>query len=296
MAIRITQNQLTSQFNRDVQSLYSKMARSQQQVSDGRRITTPSDDPVGTGQVLGFDAQLSDVQRYQANVSDSMGFLGAADSALNSVTGALQAIYEKAVQAANDTNGLQDRASIAAEMQQLKEVVRDGLNAQHGDSYIFGGTATGSEPFPAPANNYVGSAANVMSRRVGMNQTVDVSVLGTDITGANGPASMLQQIDDLILDVQGANTPGIQAGITNMQTHIDGALNVRTQLGARTARLEVMQSRLELTQERLMSARSDVADVDTAEAYMKYTQQQTMYEAALAAGTRIMKTSILDFI
>jgi flagellar hook-associated protein 3 FlgL len=294
MAIRVTQNQIASQFNLDVSSIYARMAKTQQQLSDGRRITQPSDDPFGTGQVLGFDTQIADIKRFQANVGDSIGFMNAADSALDSVTSALQGIYEKAVQAANGTNGLQDLQSIATEIQQLKEVVRDGLNAQHGDSYIFGGTATGSEPFPAPANAYVGTN-NTMSRRVGQNQSIQLNVPGDAIVGPNG-TNTLDVIDQLILDVGANNVAGIQAAIASIQTQTDMALNVRTQLGATTSRLEVMQTRLDLTEERLLAARSDVADVDAAEAYMRFTQQQTMYQAALAAGTRIMQTSILDFI
>jgi flagellar hook-associated protein 3 FlgL len=294
MAIRITQNQIASQFNMDVQSIYSRMARSQQQLSDGRAITKPSDDPFGTGQILGFDTQLADVNRYQENVADSIGFMNAADSALDSVTTALQAIREKALQAANGTNGMSDLQSIATEIQQLKEVVRDGMNAQHGDAYIFGGTATGAAPFPSPANAYIGTN-NVMSRRVGQGQSVQINVPGDSVVGPNG-ANTLDIIDQLVIDIQTNTFAGIQAQTALIETQTNVALDVRTQLGARTARLEVLQGRLDLTEERLLAARSEVADVDSAEAYMEFTQQQTMYQAALAAGTRIMQTSILDFI
>jgi flagellar hook-associated protein 3 FlgL len=294
MAIRITQNQIASQFNMDVQSIYSRMSRSQQQISDGRAVTRPSDDPFGTGQILGFDTQLADVTRYQENVAESVGFMNAADSALDSVTTALQAIREKALQAANGTNGMSDLQSIATEIQQLKEVVRDGLNAQHGDVYIFGGTATDAAPFPSPANAYVGTT-NVMSRRVGQGQSVQINVPGDAVVGPTG-TNTLDIIDQLVLDIQTNTLPGIQAQLALVETQTNVALDVRTQLGARTARLEVLQGRLDLTEERLLAARSEVADVDSAEAYMEFTQQQTMYQAALAAGTRIMKTSILDFI
>lgn len=294
MAIRVTQNQVAAQFNMDVQSIYGRMAKSQQQLSDGRRITSPSDDPFGTGQVLGFDTQLSDVRRFQENVAGSIGFMNAADSALDSVTSALQAIYEKAIQASNGTNGLADMQSLATEIQQLKEVVRDGLNAQHGDAYIFGGTATGAPPFPTGSNNYAGTA-NTMSRRVGQGQSVQINVPGDAIVGPNG-ANTLDEIDALITDIQAQNYAGVQGRIGALQAATDQALGVRTQLGATAARLEVLQTRLDLTEERLLAARSEVADVDAAEAYMEFTQQQTMYQAALAAGTRIMQTSILDFI
>jgi flagellar hook-associated protein 3 FlgL len=294
MAIRITQNQLASQFTNDVNSIYTRLAKSQQQVSDGRRITKPSDDPFGTGQVMGFDTQLADVRQYQANVADSMSFMNAADAALDSVTSALQKIREKALQAANGTNGTADRASIATEIQQLKEIVRDGMNAQHGDAYIFGGTATNGAPYAGPGNAYAGNG-NVMSRRVSQGQSVQLNVPGTAVLGPDG-TNTLDVIDQLVTDINANNWAGISAGAGAIVTQTDQALNIRTQLGAAASRLETLQTRLDLTEERLIGARSEVADVDAAEAYMQFQQQQTMYQAALAAGTRIMQTSILDFI
>ena len=294
MAIRITQNQLASQFTNDVNSIYTKLARSQQQVADGRRITKPSDDPFGTGQVLGCDRQLEDTRRYQSNVTDSISFLNAADSALDSVTSALQKIREKTLQAQNGSNGPADRASIALEIQQLKEVVRDGMNAQYGDTYVFGGTATTAAPYGGPGNNYAGNA-NTMSRRIGPNQSVQINVAGTSVLGPNG-TNTLDAIDQLVLDITAGNNAGMSTGATAIVAATDQALNMRTQLGATTSRLETLQSRLDLTEERLLAARSEVADVDGAEAYMEFQQHQTMYQAALAAGTRIMQTSILDFI
>ena len=295
MAIRITQNSIASAFTSDVQSIYTRMSRSQQQLSDGRRITRPSDDPFGTGQVMGFDAQLSDVHRYQTNTADSIRFMDAADSALDSITSALQHIREKAVQAANGTNGFADLQSIATEVQQIKEVIRDAINLQHGDEqYIFGGTATNTTPYPSPANLY-GGTATTMQRRIGPGQTVQINVPGSQVLGPNG-ANALDDIDQLITDIQGGNVPGIQAGITAMTSDLDRVLDVRTQLGASRSRLEVVQTRLDLTEQRLLEARTGVADVDAAEVMVEFNQQQTMYQAALAAGTRIMQTSILDFI
>jgi flagellar hook-associated protein 3 FlgL len=295
MAIRITQNSIASAFTADVQSIYTRMSRSQQQLSDGRRITRPSDDPFGTGQVMGFDAQLADVHRFQANAADSIRFMDAADSALDSITGALQHIREKAVQAANGTNGFSDLQSIATEVQQIKEVIRDAINLQHGDEqYIFGGTATNTTPYAAPGNLYAGTA-NTMQRRIGPGQTVQINVPGDQVLGPNG-ANTFDDIDQLIADIQGGNTAGIQTGITTLTSALDRVLDVRTQLGASRSRLEVVQTRLDLTEERLLAARTEVADIDPAEVMVEFNQQQTMYQAALAAGTRIMQTSILDFI
>lgn len=294
MAIRITQNSIARNFNADIQDIYSRMAKSQQQITDGRRISRPSDDPFGAGQVMGFDTQLADVRRFQANANESMDFMNAADSALDSVTSALQRIREKATQAINGTNNPADLQNIATEIMQLKEVVRDGLNAQHGEQFIFGGTASDTPPFPSGSNNYAGTG-NAMNRRIGPGQSVQINVPGDAVLGPNG-TNTLDVIDQLVADITGGNSTGMSAGLASVIAQTNQALDVRTQLGASVSRLETTQARLGISEERLLAARSEVADVDPTEAYLEFTQQQTMYQAALAAGTRIMQTSILDFI
>ena len=132
-------------------------------------------------------------------------------------------------------------------------------------------------------------------RRIGQGQNVQVNVPGDLVLGPNG-ANTLDVVDQLILDIQAGNQAGMTTGLASLVTQTDLALDVRTQLGATTSRLEVTQARLDLTEERLLAARTEVADVDSTEAFLEFSQQQTMYQAALAAGTRIMQTSILDFI
>jgi len=294
MAIRITQNAISNRFQTDVQSIYAKMAKSQQQISDGKRVTRPSDDPAGAGRIIDFDAQIVDVQRYQSSIKDAIGVLDTQDTSLDTITTALSTIRTKALQAKNDTNNLSDRASIAQEITQLKEVIRDAMNAQHAGAYVFSGTGSATQPYPAPANAYAGTN-NVVSKLVGPNQTVATEISGETVLNPQ-PGNTFDIIDQLVLDIQGGISAGIDTGIVALDGEIDRTLNVRTDIGARTSRLETMGDRMGLAEERLKSARSEVADVDAAEAYMNFTIQQNMYQASLAAGTRMLKTTILDFI
>lgn len=292
MTIRITQQQLNGAFSTDLQSIQARLYETQRQVTTGQRLARPSDDPTAMAQMLGYDTQLVDLDRYQANAANSISMIDTADSALDTVTSALQRVRELTIQAANASTGNNDRAAIATELAQLKGVIQGALNTRHGDVYVFGGTATSVPPFVT--NAYTGTATS-MTRRVGENQTVAINIAGDIAVGANG-SNTLDAIDQLITDVTTNNLAGIQGGITTITAKTDVAIDARTRLGAISARLELVQDRLSRTQERVLQARSDVADVDMADAYMRFTQQQSMYEAALAAGTRIMKTSILDFL
>ena len=304
MSVRITHNQIALQFQNDVASVYEAMARTQRQISTGERIERPSDDPFGTSQVLGFDAQIADVEQYQDNVDDAMGFLDTADAALDGVGKALERIRQLVVQASSETNDASARASIAAEITQLKEAVRDSINGQFGDRYMFSGTATGTEPYPAPGNAYAGNLVT-MNRRVSPGLSISLNIPGEQVLGlttgaAPGQLSTLDLIDQIVGDI----TTGTPASLNQLRTadldaldaRFDQVLQQRTQLGATRARLESTSLQLQDLEERLRDSRSNIADTDMAEAIMQFNNQQTMYQAALSAGTRILNTTILDFI
>lgn len=294
MAMRITQNMMATRFQNDVQSIYERMARTQQQLSDGRRIVQPSDDPIGTGKVIGFDAQLADVRQYATNVRDSIGFMGSADAALGQAGDTLQRIRELMVKASNGVNSPADLNSIAAEITQLKDGLRSAVNARHGSQYIFSGTASDQAPYAGPANAYSGTG-NVMSRRIGDGQSVQINLSGETVMGV-APANTLDLIDQMVADLQANSTAALPGYLGGLDTAIDRVLDSRTQLGAAAQQLEATGDRLAVVEERLLAARTEVADIDLAEAYSRFTMQQTMYQAALSSGSRMMQTSILDFI
>jgi flagellar hook-associated protein 3 FlgL len=112
--------------------------------------------------------------------------------------------------------------------------------------------------------------------------------------------SMLDMVDRLVFDL----TTGTPATLNELRTdgldaldlHIDNVLQERSNTGARVNRLEVTEAQLGDLEARLTEARSNIADVDMARAYVEFESHSTMYQSALAAGSRIMQTSILDFL
>lgn len=304
MAIRVTQNQMSASFQGDLQHVMSTMARTQREISTGQKIQNPSDDPFGASQVIGFDAQLADVESYKANVSHALGFLNTADSALDGVGKSMQRIRDLVVQASNGTNDQAALDSIATEITQLKEAVRDSINGRFGAEYLFSGTTSGTTPYPAPGNAYAGNGTT-MNRRVSPGLSIAMnmdgpSVLGTTTGALPGQMATFDLIDQIVSDIQ-TGSPASLSQLRNgdlaaLDARFDQVLQARTTLGSTASRLETTQDQLGDLEERLMQARSNIADVDMAKTYVEFQNQQSMYKAALAAGTRIMQTSILDYI
>lgn len=304
MTSRVTDSQTVSAFLNNIGRTHSRMSELQQQLSSGRAFATAADDPFTAGRVVGIDAQLQEIKQFQENVTDSLGVLGVEDSALDSIGGSLQRVRDLVQQAVNGTVSDTDRTAIATEIQQLKETIRSSANVRYGNTYLFGGTNTTTAPFPAPGNMYVGTST-LMTRRVAPDQQVTVNLDGSSIFGTTtgllpSEMSTFDMLDQIVSDLTVGGTAGIDElrtdGLNALSAHIDNVLEQRSNLGATAAKLEQTQQQLADMEDRMTSTRTKLADADMAKAYMEYQSQSTMYQSALAAGARMMKTSLLDFL
>lgn len=307
MPARITQSHMYNVFLNDLNNVQAKLARTQSQLSSGRRIERISDDPVGAAQTLSFDAQLSDVKQFQQNVSSAQGFVNTSHAALGGALEALQRVRTLTLQAANGTYSNADLDAMAAEVTQLKEVIRDRANTKYGSQYVFSGTATATEPYPStPPTNVSQGNASALNRRVGPGGLqVSINVAGATVFDnvAGAPAGLddlFTLLDQVAADMQ-SGTPAARANLQGqdlqaIDVHFDWMVQQRASLDATASRLNVTAEQLSSLEERLTDARSQVVNVDAAKAYVEFQSNQMMYESALAAGSRIMRTSILDFI
>lgn len=126
----------------------SKVNYTQQQISLGKRIISPSDDPAGSVQLLDLSQAISRLDQFQANNDYAQNRLGLSESTLQSVTSNLQRVRELAVQGFNDVNTPTDKQSIAQEMYQRLDEVLALANTKDGNGdYLYAGFNTQTKPF-----------------------------------------------------------------------------------------------------------------------------------------------------
>ncbi|MDF3882448.1 flagellar hook-associated protein FlgL [Cupriavidus basilensis] len=185
----------------------------QQQLGTGRRILTPSDDPVGATRAL-VVAQSSAVNdqyatsRKQANIN-----LATEDSTLKSVTTAIQNIQTLVVQAGNSTMSDADRASVATQLEANYNQLLGLANGDDGNgNFLFAGFQSQSPPFSkdsAGAVQYSGDSGQ---------QLLQVDVARQLATGDNGR--------DIFLSVQSTATYVASAKSGNTGTGTYSAITV----------------------------------------------------------------------
>ena len=147
--MRMTNNILINNVKRNISRNIYQLSKQDNMLATGKRISKPSDDPIGIVDSLRLSSRLRENAQFQSNVSDAISWLESSDSALGSVNTILQRVYELVVQTVNGTLGPDDRQKTRLEIEELRGEIIDIANTTYGDRYIFGGKDTKVKPYDA---------------------------------------------------------------------------------------------------------------------------------------------------
>jgi flagellar hook-associated protein 3 FlgL len=154
--MRISTAQIFDRGVDNIERQQSAMSRNQERIASGRRILTPSDDPVGAAQTVTVTHAKDRLAQYGANISAAKDMLAQNDSVLSQVEDVLQSVRTLAVQGANGSLSDSDRRSVAADVSQRLQQLLALANSRDGDGgYLFAGFASGTEPFALDATGAV---------------------------------------------------------------------------------------------------------------------------------------------
>ncbi len=139
-----------------MQRLQAALDVTQRQISTGRRLLTPSDDPVAASRALEFRESLARLEQFERNAGMAANRLAQEESALNSVKNGLQRVRELALQANNATQSNESRQLIAVEIrEQLENLIQLANQRDGSGSYMFSGNLEEAEPVSRMGASFV---------------------------------------------------------------------------------------------------------------------------------------------
>lgn len=287
--MRITNKVLVKGYLSDLNVNLQNMKKYQEQLSSGREIRRPSDDPFKVARAMELSTAISANERYKSNIDEGIGWLETTDKALGQINDALQRVRELTVQGSSDTYDAAQRKSIQKEIDQLKEQIVQIGNTAYDGRYIFGGDKTTNQPF---ANNsgtvtYTGSA-NGLVREFSQGVTMDVATTGDKLM------NIFSVLTDISNDLGSDKSPGDH--LVELDTEIDNILNLRAEVGSKSNRLNAMNDKNEEETYNMTELLSKTEDIDIAEKVMEYKVMESIYTASLQTGAKILQPSILDFL
>lgn len=290
---------MSDNFLCDLTAARMRLAKAQAQLSSGKRLKFPSDDPVGAGVALRLRSSLVEVGQYQKNTKEALNWLDVTETALGSAVSILQRARELAVYGANGTLPQSSLEAIAAEVDQLLDHLVQVANTTYGPRYVLGGHKTMAAPFtlnllPVPQVVYNGDGGMIV-REIGVGISTTINVPGDEVFINNGDS--FDALIGLAQDLRAGDTVNIsQVRVGELDQCIDWVLAVWSRVGAERNRLELTDDRLKNIDLSLSSLLGETEDVDFARAFMELNIEENAYRTALATGARIIQPSLVDFL
>lgn len=290
MPNRITQASTTAVTLRGLQGSLGRVQSLQEQLSSGKRITRPSDDPAGTAASMQLrTAQTADDQ-YQRNSDTARGRLAVADSALTQLSDRVIKVRELMIASRSGALSNDGRAALSAQVDAIRTEVVSLYNSTYLDRPVFGGSVPGVQAVDPATGTYLGNDA-ALEARISSDATIRVDVKGSDAAADVLPAA-LAAVAASVTGAAGATTADFTA-IDDAFSKLQRAMG---DVGARAARVETTNNLVETHRLDLVSRISENEDVDLPETIMNLQAQQVGYQAALGAASKILQKSLLDFL
>ena len=306
--MRVTQSMLSNNMLLNLNKSYGKMSKLQDQINSGSKITRPSDDPVVAVNGMGYRRDLAKVEQYTRNMITANNWLDSSDESLNQVGEQMKRVRELVIQAANDTNTPEEREKIKMEIDQIRQQIQDVGNTNIGGSYLFSGTNT-NQPLFTPA---AGGGKEINPALNAPNEAVNIEIYDDIQIQVNTPGKdlfkntddMMGKISDLLGDPSktGQEIGDMLGGISASSTSDDitamhnKVLEAQADVGARQNRVEMMENRLGIREVSVTKQLRDTESVDYSKAITEMVTNESIHQAALSVGAKIIQQTLVDFI
>ncbi len=270
-----------------------------EELSTGRRVNLPSDDPAAFASDIQNQAEQSSVDQYLQNTSNLEGLFQTADSTLSSVVSSLNQAISLGTEGANGTQSLSDQQALAAQVQSIQQQMVQLANTSYQGSYIFAGTASTTKPFTldstqADGVTYNGNT-NTNSAQIADGRDIQTNVPGSQIfLASNG--NVFLSLQQLVTALNNGDTTAIGDATTALGTALNSVSEQREFYGSAGQELTSNQTFLQQEQVNLQSQETTLVGADMAQAATDLSQATTTHDAALAALAKVIPTSLLDYL
>ena len=300
--MRITQRSIATTSLQGLNRNLEAIGKLQQQLTSGKTINKPSDDPTGTNAAMQTRQELAGAGQYARNITDGIGMLDATDSALQNMIKQVQNVRALTVKGLND-GALSEggRVAIATEVSGIRSSLLGLSNTTVQGQPLFGGVTGGSTAYDATTGEYKGfGGANgvpvvPINRQVSDADAIRVDITGPEAFGNPATGDLFAVVDAIASDVVN-DKAALEGHLADLDVALDRLLSAAAEIGTRTNRIETAKQVNADLQLSLTSRSADIENVDLAKTIMNLQMQQTGYEAALGATAQALQPTLLDFL
>ncbi|KGK41515.1 hypothetical protein LH51_14465 [Nitrincola sp. A-D6] len=298
--MRLSTQQFFMQNLSNVQQSNAQIFKYQQQMSTGKKLSKPSDDPLAATQINKFERAIARNEVFSRNVDVSERRLKQEETTLTLITESTLRIKDLAIQANNGSLSPADQRIIAEELKQLMGQLAGAVNTQDAQGeYLFSGFKGQTQPYQLNASDdyvYRGDSGQRFLD-VGENTSVAATDPGGSIFGT-GDDNLLNAVKEMaaILDDPNTDMNAFNAEVDRVDQFFEQTITTRSQIGARLKVLEDQREQLADIKLFTKNTLSSFQDTDYYEATSKLMLEQNALQATYATFGKIQQLTLFNFV
>lgn len=310
--MRVTHSMLSREAIKNINSNYERMLKSQVRVTKGKRIQSPSEDPGIASKSMNLRSQDNRISQYAKNIDAAVGLISSTETSLREINNTIQDIQGLISQAATSTVSQDQREGICTEIEQYRERILYALNTEGTGGYLFGGYNTNKPPleYQSGVVTYNGIDLQTMTDpqfsdlsdeitfiSISKGIAIDATMTALDVIG-KGPENMLTTIDNIITELKRdpVDHTALKIQTDLLDGRFDDVLVKISEMGGKTRRLDLSNDMNDTASLNIKELLSKTENMDFEEAVIKYAMAEQAYKAALSVSSKIVQTTLLDYI
>jgi len=283
----------------EIERTNTDLAKYQQQISSGKRLEVPSDDPTAAVGAVKEHTEIGTLDQFTQSADSANSRLTVIDTVLSDVINKLTQAQATTASAMGNTATAQQRISAADDLAGIRDSLFASFNTMFRGTYLFGGTDTTTSPYVQNPDGSIGAylgTTTAQSVDINRQKAVQVTYNADGITRGADATDVFGVLQNLIADVQSGNQANMQTGMDALKRAFDRAVSTQSKVGTDENAVADEESRLDAMRRAAAARLSSEEDTNMAAAITGLSAADTAHKAALGAAATINKLSLLDYL
>lgn len=299
--MRVTNRGMVNTYMSGMQSNLNKMQKLNNQMNTQKVINKVSDDPYNATKIMSMKTEIQDIERFNYNCDEILGWLENTDDSLNKV-GTITTEIKTLLTSINDTYSQGEVDAVKKDVVEKVKELAESLNGAYAGKFMFSGSKLDEKPI-----NVIENADGTVKIEINPNidngnlkteisngMSIDYNLTVGEVLGANGLDTINEIID--VLNKQPFDVNEIITVKNKLDDFQQNVLDCRSTMGSKAKSVESIKSNNEANIETATEVMSKIQDCDFAEKYIELMTAQLAYNASIQVGSNLFQSTILDFI
>jgi len=274
-------------------SVLNALQQTETQLGTGKRVNSPSDDPVAYGTSVVLNAQLS-AANNDVNLAQAIqGKLTTVSGQLSSASTAIETAIQVATQGADASTSATEMQTLAQQIGGVLDSVISAADTKYDGAYVFGGNQTLTAPYSASGAYSGSSGSNTFTFMDGsrVHLTYDgQAIFGDSNSGLIGTLTALQKA------LNAGDQSAVSATLSGLQTGLQQVALANAAMGADLQTVSSVISNQNTNVTNIQATLSNIVDLDVAQATSQEQAQSLQEQALTSFAAGLQRVPLVDII